>query len=330
MIGLAFLTGCTTIDTDPSVLYTAPLYRTQIDFQPLKRETLVTQTQYEAQDYERRKAPLEDELGGVAARRKELYDRVEGDFADCRHQRHCLDKLSRGNEARFERYNKIVQGVHDLDRRAGELDNQLKLLARRFDLRERALYNRFLVNEILLTKWEHPRIQEILVHSLEAYPTRRELSHRLARLSDPDIVPTLYGDLNFSMMGKPVDEAAVLATFDVRVAPTKERSDPVRYLITFLVNTHQRDPLAYSKGFLRAWAFRLGEPGLRTLKEGVFCGIYSIAGLTLVDKLSSSKVKPCTPVRFKNQGLSAANVLERNDPEAWFLPVAFGDANRDH
>jgi hypothetical protein len=321
--------GCTTIETDPSVLYTAPLFRTQIDFQPIPRASLVTQLQYEKQVYDTRKAPMEDELGGVAAKRQELYSAVEGEFADCRHQRHCLANLARGNEARFERYNQVVQGVHDLDRRAGELDNQIKALTRRLDLRERALFNRFLVNEILLTKFEHPRIQEVLVHSLEAYPTRRELSHRLARLSDPDVVPELYGDINFRMMGKPVDEAAVIATFDIRVAPTEEETDPRRYFITFLVNTHQRDPLAYSKGFLRTWASRLGEPGLRTLREGVYCGLYSIAGPTLVDRLTKSKVKPCSPVRLKNQEGSTERYLERNDPEAWFLPIAFSDALRE-
>ena len=321
--------ACTTIETDPSVLYTAPLYRTQIDFQPISRESLGIQLQYEQQVYDTRKAPLEDQLGGLAAERAELYARLEPGFADCQHQRHCVDKLARGDAARFERYNQAVRGLHEIDAKAGVIEGQIKTLERRRDLRERALYNRFLVNEILLTKFDHPRIRDVLVHSLEAYPTRRDLSYRLARLSDPDIVPQLVGDLNFRMMGKPVDEAAVLATFDIQVAPTEEITEPRRYFVTFLVNTHQRDPLAYSKGFLRTWADRLGEPGLRTLREGVYCGIYSIAGQTLVDKLTLSKVKPCEPVRARNQALREASYLERNDPANWFLPIAFTDAKRE-
>lgn len=322
--------GCTTTETDPSTLYTVPLYRTRIDFQPLDRTELETQLSYERTVYQKRKDQLEDQLGGVQAQRKVLYTEIEGKLGqvgDCRHQPHCLDQLARGTIPRFENYTQLMLGLKELDRQAGELQNQLELLERRLDLRERALYNRFLVNEVLLAKWEHPRMNDLIVHSLEAYPTRRELSHRLARLSDPDVVPELYGDINFRMMGHPVDEAAVIATFDVRVHPNPQNpNDPTRYLVTYLVNTHQRDPVYYSKGFLKSWAAQMGEPNLRRLKEQVYCGLYAIAGPTLVTRLHASKVKPCTPTRLRYQQESYTVFKDRFQPEAWFLPIAFTEA----
>jgi hypothetical protein len=327
LVSCLALSSCTTIENDPSTTYTSNLYRTRIDFQPISREELVTRTQFEKQVYEKRVAEIENKMGGLKAQREQLYSEIEGQFADCRRQRHCIGNVATGNISRFERYNQVVQSMHDLDRQLGAYDGELKQLTFRFDLRERALYNRFLVNEMVLAKFEAPRLHDTLVHSLEAYPTRRDISERLTRMSDPDIVPTLYGDLNFTMLGKPVDEAAVIATFDIRVHPNPEdKNDPTRYFVTFLVNTHQRDPVAYSRGFLRGWARQLGEPGLRTLKEGVFCGLYSIAGPTLVDRLSQGKVKPCTPSRLREQGKDAERLGDRFQAENWILPIAFTPA----
>lgn len=318
------LSACTSPQVDRSTNYTPAIFRTRLDFQPPNSEERDRQLGLEERDYERATAPLKDKFEGLKLERELLYTELEGAFPECKRQRHCLQFLAKGTVERFERYRPKRQQITALDREIYIVESQIAQWDRRRDLRRRALFNRYVVYELLQTREWGPDIQDVTVHSLEAYPDRRALSHRLVELTQDGLEARVLGDLQFRMLGRPVDEASVLATLDLRFKPEKiPRLGASRALITLLVNSHQVDPHQYERGFLREWTRRVGEPNRQPLLSEVFCGLYGIAGETLVARLNSSKAKPCAPLRLKLQAERAEAFSDRFDPAKWLLPIAF-------
>lgn len=323
-----FLAGCTTVESDTSTNYEIPLLRTQIDFQPPDRNERIRLIAREKKIFDAREIILKDKLAGVEAERDIIYEEIADLFPDCKRQRHCLASLAKGGVTRFERYNEVSGRLIAADRQVVEAEADLALWQHRYDLRIRAIYNRYLVYELLRAPEWNSRIQQITVHSLEAFPNRRSLSYRLAELGDPGFVPTLLGDLEFRMMGKPVDEAAVIASFDIRLYPDPLRpGDASRFFVNFLVNTYQLDPQFYEKGFLKEWSRRFTGTEKDLLLNEIYCGIYSIAGDFLAPRLSYSKAKPCAEQRVRMQTLRRDKFDERLSPENWILPVTYTRAD---
>ncbi|MGZ3695625.1 MAG: hypothetical protein ACXWQO_16055, partial [Bdellovibrionota bacterium] len=178
-----------------------------------------------------------------------------------------------------------------------------------------------LVNEILQLPKVDNRLLKVTVHSLEAFDSRRPLSQRLLTLADYDAVPANWGDLNFHMLGKPVDEAAVLAAFDVLIlSPDQGKQKYERYLINFLVNVQKPDELGYEFGFLKYWAGLFAETEQKTLRQKAVCSLYSIAGETLAAKLASDKANLCALERNRHQ---VPQVAEHIMPEEWLIPISY-------
>jgi hypothetical protein len=317
--GLA-LSACTTIDNDLSTGL-APVYRTRVDFDPPSREERIRQVQFEKKVLARKEAELEPRIESLRAEREELYASLAARFPECRSQRHCLSRsLTQGSIAKFEEFRGARKKLGELDAALATAEDELALWRRREGLRERAIYNRYLVREFLAVPKADPRILKVMVHSLEAFRDRRSLSLRLIELADPTLVPALVGELDFSLLGKPVDEAAVIATLQVAVAAGNEVEN---YLLTLLVNTHQTDPQAYEEAFLRAWASYLGEPNQVALRELTFCGIPSIASPLLLGRLNLAKTKNCGPKRDRRQLKSGVPSVEVNSPTNWLIPVSY-------
>jgi hypothetical protein len=314
------LASCTTVENDSSTNSLAPLYRTRVDFMPPSRAEREQQLAYEKEVASRKGQELEDRIDRLSAEREKLYAEIAAKFPECRHQAHCLSDLTRGSAKRFEEYRDARLPLAQLDSEIAEAKARKEKWEGRYALRERAIYNRYLSREMLGVSKVDSRIKEILVHSLEVYPDRYSLSRRILEFGAPQVEPTYLGDLNFQMLGQPVDEAAVLATYRVTTRGSgKERS----YLVTFLVNTHQLDPQAYERGFLEYWAKRLGEPGQPSLRNDIYCGVYAIASPLLLAKIGPAKAKPCASARDKLQALDSHRYLDANRPDAWFLPIAY-------
>ena len=193
-----------------------------------------------------------------------------------------------------------------------------------FRSRSRAILNRFLVYEVLqLPKFE-PRFQGILAHSLESFETRRQVSVNLLRYAPSPLDPRFLGDYDFRMLGKPVDEGAVIASFDVYLAtPRNDFQQPTRYVVSMLINTHQMDLRFYDRDFLRAWAELLIEPYQKRLKEEAYCGIYAVAGDTLAPRMDISRPKICAELRSSMRNLDAARFPDRFPPDRWLLPISY-------
>lgn len=317
------LVSCTTVENDPATNSMATLYRTRVDFAPPSRAERERQLVYEKEIVDRKTQELEDRIGQLAAERQKLYEEIAAKFPECRHQAHCLSDLTRGSTKRFEEYRDARLPLAQLDSEIAEAKAEKEKWESRYALRVRAIYNRYLSREMLGVSKVDSRIKEILVHSLEAYPDRRSLSRRILEFGAPQVEPTYVGDLSFRMLGQPVDEAAVLATY--MVTTTTRSGKDQRYLVTFLVNTHQLDPQAYERGFLEYWAKRLGELGQPGLRNDIYCGVYAIASPLLLAKLGPAKTKPCAPARDKLQALDSKRYLDANRPDAWFLPIAYTD-----
>jgi hypothetical protein len=314
------LVSCTTVENDPSTNSMATLYRTRVDFMPPSRAEREQQLAYEKEFESRKAQELEDRIDRLSTERQKLYEEIAAKFPECRHQTHCLSDLTRGSTKRFEEYRDARLPLAQLDSEIAEAKAQKEKWESRYSLRVRAIYNRYLSREMLGVGKADPRIKEILVHSLEVYPDRRSLSRRILEFGAPQVEPTYLGDLDFRMLGQPVDEATVLATYMVTTTGSgKER----RFLVTFLVNTHQLDPQAYEQGFLEYWAKRLGEPGQPGLRDDIYCGVYAIASPMLLAKIGPAKAKPCAPARDKLQALSSHRYLDANRPDFWFLPIAY-------
>lgn len=278
--------------------------------------------QWEKHVYETNVEGLEKQIEELATKREIAYGVVSREFPECKRQRHCMSQLSKATIPRFERYREVMKPVLELDNESSKVVAQKEHWDRRYSLRVRAIYNRYLVHEFLKLAEVNAQIRRVLVHSLEVYPSRRDLSEELLKRIDPSFVPTHIGDYDFRMLGQPVDEAAVLATFDIELHPKKDQPNR-RFLTTFLMNTYQLDPLGYGSGFLKAWGKRIASENQEEIRKDVFCAGFAIAGPYLLDKLSPGKQKPCQPTREAYQRVSEKRFQDRFNPEFWLLPVSF-------
>lgn len=325
---MLLLCGCvaSSVDVDRTTLNVPVAVRTQVTFEPLTREQANRYIQGERHTYQEQTGPVRDRVESLKAGRKERYDEIEREFPECGKQRHCTSHLSRGAVARFERYNELSREILEYDRRIIELEAALAEWDRRLELRTRAIVNRFIVHEVLQIPQTVQKFQSILVWSLESFDTRRQVSYHLFRYVGQDMVPLVLGDLDFRMTGMPVDEAAVIATFEVYLMPLfNEPLAPTRYVVTMLVNTHQLDLRFYDKDFMRDWATKLAEPFQEQLREEVFCGIFSVAGETLVPRLNQNRARhlKCGDLRMAMQVQKAERFPDRFAPLHWMLPVAY-------
>lgn len=307
--------GCTTVSNDPTTSSKAAFFGTQIDFQPPSLAERVRQVQGEKMFLGAKLAPLDSKLAGLEGKREALYQELAEQFPACNKQRHCLSSVTKGDIKRFEKYREALGAISALDSQAAELEGEKLKWQRRHDLRVRAIYNRYLITELQQAPKFDPRLRQVRVHSLEAYPDRLSLSRRLLALADPDLTPTLMGDLDFRMLGRPVDEAAALVTLDIHL----QRGG--RYLVTLLVNTHQVDAVQYGRGFIEGWSRRLADE--EQLRFDAFCGLYSLAGDILVTRLSLGKTKPCADARSAARRVTLEKYEDRMSPAAWVVPVAY-------
>jgi len=321
-----FSFGCTTVDTDRTTMALPTAIRTQVTFEPISRENATRYIEAERHILKTNVAPMREEISGLQAGRKERYDEISREFPECGRQRHCQSRISRGNVKRFERFNDLAKEILEYDKRLVNLESSVLEWERRFDLRHRAILNRFLVHEMLQLPEFENRFQAILVYSLESFDTRKQLSQHLLRYSgDEELFATMLGDLNFRMLGRPVDEAAVIATFEVYLMPRyDEPRAPTRYVISMLVNTHQLDLRHYDKDFVKEWSAKLVEPFQEVLRQDVYCGMYSIASETLLPKLDGrKKLKSCVGRRVRMQAKEADQFKDRFHPGASMLPLAY-------
>ncbi len=321
------LVACTTIENDPTTASPRPLFSTRVDFEPPTQEKRDQYLEVDRRNTQARLAEAQAKIDGLDAERARLLAEIRQDFPECENQAHCISDLAKGSVKRFERYREINKLIGGIDLKLAEAQIDYDRWKRRGELRERAIYNRYLVTEMLKTKGFHPNIENIIVHSLEAFPNRESLSRRLIQLIDPFLAPAILGDLDFQMMGKPIDEAAVIATFDVQLF-RQDRIPAERFLITFLINSYQLDPQFYEKEFLKIWSKRLAERGQKSLSEEVFCGLFSIASDTLVPRLDSAKAKTCRAERQAQRGQGTDTYLERMKTDLWLLPIHYVNATK--
>lgn len=317
------LASCASVESDMSSNDRLSLVRTRVDFNPITRPEREKLIQFEARALETATAPIKAELAEVAKARKARYEQIKGQFPDCEKQKHCISTLARGNVKDFERYNELTKTLRGFDLKTIELEASIRAWQNRYELRTRSINNRFLVHEILQLPKVEPRLSSVMVHSLQAFDSRRPLSERLLRLADNDAVATTWGDLNFTMLGRPVDEAAVIATFDVflnRNPEIKDQNVGERFVLSFLVNSQNADSLSYDAGFLRFWAGLFVEREQRRLREKALCALYSIAGDTLVPKLSDARASSCAMERARMQSLPKTRQF---GAEEWLLPIGY-------
>lgn len=322
------LPGCTvtSVESDRTTFNVPVAVRTRVTFEPLSREKAARYMEAERHAFKVGTDPLRERLEGLRAGRKERYDEVEREFPECSKQRHCTSHLSRGSVQRFERYNELSKEVLEYDRRIVELEAAIREWERRLELRTRAIVNRFLVHEVLKLPELETRFQGLLVWSLESFDTRRQASNHLFRYTGQEMEPLVLGDLDFRMLGLPVDEAAVIATFEVYLyALHNEPLAPTRYVVTMLVNTHQLDLRYYDKDFLREWAGRLAEPFQEQLRQEIYCSIYSIASDTLVPRLDQNRARrlKCGEKRALMRAKQGERFADRFAPGFWLLPLAY-------
>ncbi len=322
------LAACSTtnVDLDRTTLNVPMAVRTKVTFEPLSRDKAARYLEAERHTFKVNTDPLRERAEGLKAGRKERYSEVEREFPECSKQRHCTSQLSRGAVERFERYNDLSKEILEYDRRIVEIEAAIKEWERRLELRSRAIINRFIVHETLQIAKTENRFQSILVWSLESFDNRRQLSYHLFRYTGADMVPLVLGDLDFRMLGLPVDEAAVLATFDVYLMPLyNEPLSPTRYVVTMLVNTHQTDLRYFDKDFMNEWGKKLSEPFQEALREEVFCGLYTISSETLVSRLDQNRARriKCGDKRNLFQAKQAGKFSDRFDPGHWMLPLAY-------
>lgn len=318
------LVSCTNIDLDKSTNYFPAAIRTQIDFQPPHREERLRRIGQEQAIFERDAAPIRQEIAKLTEERGVLFQEVEKEFPQCRKQKHCLSQMVRQDIKKFERFNEISVGLREFDRQLIEQEAQLSLLEYRKNLRARALYNRYLVHEFLQLPKQSRQILNLRAHSLETFQDRKSLSYRILRLiREEGYIPAVVGELDFQIWGKPIDEASVLATFDVTVRDSQDPKDlPAKYLVTFLINSHQLDAQAYESNFYKTWLKLLAEEGQETLRGQVICGGYSIASPFLAARLDPRTSRPCAERRSLLQTKSFFN-YEKGRPENWMIPVAY-------
>jgi hypothetical protein len=324
VLALAGLSSCASVDTDRTTLALPVAIHTEVTFEPLDRNQAEAYLAAERHTYKQYTDPMIERRDGLARGREERYADIEREFPECGRQRHCLSHLSLGNVKRFERFNDLVKEINRYDKELIEIDVALRDWKARLELRSRAILNRFLVHEVLQLPRYEPRLQGVLVHSLESFETRRQTALNLMRFAGSDLEPRFLGDYDFRMLGRPVDEGAVIATFDVYLAtPPGDFQQPTRYVVSFLVNTYQMDLRFYDKDFLRAWAGKFVEPYQNALREEAFCGVYSLAGDTLAPRFEATRPKRCAESRSLMRSLDAAKFADRFPPDRWLLPIAY-------
>lgn len=322
---LGILSGCTTVETDRSTLALPSAIRTHVTFEPLDRAQANHYISLENHIYKKNADPIREEIAALQGGRKERYDEISREFPECGRQRHCQSQLSRGGVKRFERFNDLSKEILEYDKKLVELEASLGEWGRRRELRTRAILNRFVVHEVLQIPKTETKFQGLLVYSLESFDTRKQMSYHLMRYGgDEQLVPAVVGDLDFRMFGMPIDEAAVIATFEVYLMPRyNEPRAPTRYIVTMLVNTHQLDLRVYDKDFMREWGNKLAEPFQEALREQVFCGMYSIASQTLLPRLPRGRADRCAEARMRVQPKEGQSFGNRFPPDSWMLPLSY-------
>lgn len=299
---------------------------TKITFEPLDRERAQSYLEVERQMYKKYTDPMIERREGLARGRDERYREVRHEFPECDRQGHCLQHVSKGDVRKFERFNDLTREINAYDTEIVELDTAIRDWKSRLELRTRAILNRFLVHEMLQLPSIERHFQGVLAYSLESFETRRQLSLHLMRFApnDEDLEPQLLGDYDFRMLGRPIDEAAVITTFEVfLMPPLNQLGQPTRYLVTMLVNTHQLDLRFYDKDFLRSWAAKLVEPFQDELRKDAYCGLYSVAGETLAPRLGLDQPRLCAGARNLMRSLDAAKFPDRFAPDRWLVPLAY-------
>lgn len=315
--------ACATVESDHSSNDPLAMVRTRIDFSPISRPEREKLLQYEKHSLEKNTAPIQEELTEVTEARNNRYNEIKDKFPACHSQKHCISTLSHGNVKKFELYTQLTKSLQEIDIRLIGLQADLAAWKNRYELRTRAIHNRFLVHELLQIWKVDPRIAKISVHSLEAYESRRQLSLRLLQLAGQDLEAATWGDLNFRMFGRPVDEAAVLASFDIWLSADASGNAGrlgERFVVNFLVNSYQADALVYDNGFMKYWANLFAERQQRGLREKALCATFSIANETLAPRLSSTKGKTCGVERSRLQAAVKGGYVA---PEDWLLPLGY-------
>ena len=318
------LVGCTNFETDRTTNYSKQIYDTRIDAEALGRKERTDAVLWENYYYKRNSEALKKELEPLLVQRKPIVDQLLAKYPECRKQKYCASELTHTSVKRMEDYNRESQKLRRLDFQIVDIENKLADLKEVHGVNIRRLYNRFLVGELSRIREHQPRIKNLYLHSLQMFNSRGAVSRKLLTYADQNIVAAQMGDLDFRMLGKAVDEGAILLTLDVHLneqlmLPT----DPPRYLITLLVNTHQLDELEYDTDFLKEWSKQLAIPGMEQLRKAVYCGLYTIAGSTLASKMQLGKLAYCRWQRAEMQNLHADQFLDRFPPERWLLPISF-------
>jgi hypothetical protein len=318
------LAGCASTETSRTSLALPKAIHTRITFEPLDREQAQRYLQSEKQSYKVHTDPMVQRREALARGREERFLEVRREFPECDRQRHCLQHISQGEVKKFERYSDLMKEINRYDSEIIEIDTALRDWQSRLDLRTRAILNRFVVHEVLQLPTIEPHLQGLLVYSLESFETRRQVSLNLMRYGPDNLKPEILGDYDFRMLGRPVDEAAVIATFEVYLTtPRNDFEQPTRYVITMLINTHQLDLRFYDKDFLRAWATKFVEPYQTDLKQEAYCGMYSIAGNTLAPRIGGLQPRRCAEARTEMRNTDATRFLDRFTPDRWMLPLAY-------
>ncbi len=319
------LSACTTVDTDRTTLDMPVSIRTQVTFEPLTREKATRFIEAERHIFKENTDPMKAEKKAIEDGRKERWDEVAREFPECGRQRHCTSGISRGDVKRFERFNDLNKEILEYDRRIVVLEAAIRDWERRLELRTRAIINRFIVYEVLQLPEHEKRLQGLLVYSLESFDTRKQISYHLLRYGgDNNMVPAVVGDLDFRMLGRPIDEAAVIATFEVYLMPLyNEPRAPTRYIVTMLVNSYQLDLRQYDKDFMLDWGAKIAEPFQEELRQQVFCGLYSISSDTLWPRLAANRTKRCSEPRARMQAKYAEKFNDRFPANSWMLPLAY-------
>jgi hypothetical protein len=324
LVPFVMLASCSSALVDRTEQSLPKAVHTRVMFEPLDRNQAQAYLLSEKQSFKTHTDPMTERREALARGRDERFAEIRREFPECERQRHCLQHISTGDVKKFERYNDLTKELNRYDSEIIEIDTALRDWQSRLDLRSRAILNRFIVHEVLQMPTVEPHLQGLLVYSLETFETRRQVSLDLMRYGPDDLEPELLGDYDFRMLGRPVDEAAVLATFDVYLTTPRNNFDqPTRYVITMLVNTHQMDLRFYDKDFLRSWAAKFVEAYQPELKKEAFCGMYAIAGQTLASRMGHLLAHRCADVRTEMRNSDASKFPDRFPPDRWMLPLGY-------
>lgn len=316
--------ACTSVESDRTTNFSQQVFNTRVDATTLNRKELNEALLIQNYFYKKKSDPLTKELEQLQLQRKPLFDQLMARYPECKRQKYCASGLTQISVKRIEEYHRESKRLKYIDFQIVDKETQLADLKEQHEIGVRRLYNRFLAGELSKVKEFQPRIKNVYLHALQLFNNRGSISRKLLTYTDQEIVMPQVSDLNFRMLGKPVDEAAILLTLDVYLEETLLKpTDPSRYLVTLLVNTHQIDAMEYETGYLKEWAKQLASPGLEQLKQNVFCGLYTIASPSMASKMQLSKLAYCRWQRDEMQQLNADQFTHRFPPERWIMPIAF-------